>query len=405
MGLPAVSGSCFASASCAAHTARGAQYRLVTGMPDSRQRAVQGLQRMHARLRACFSNCGVLHGFTGSQRAGHMKFFTKLAHKKKLNRDTVSLAVLCLERWCCAISNAAASASPRHPRELVAFVSLVVASKVHESETLQLHLREVDECTRQYTFQQAAALELEMLDHLNWRINVPTPNEFCRHLVAAVALEYEEEREDTGSDEPDWQHLLLVAERLVEWSHTSTSALACCPATTAYAAALAGSRCQKPGRWTPAAQDVMMRLAQENGLDLPLVNSSADHFHELYRENERCAAAKLKLRESPDCVANFDSATNGATTSGSSLTLSEHPIYAGFGCTTVAAGVLCQSPRLLSRNLEVHKPTALKPVLGDAFPIWGACPGSAPKRSALQFSTGSCFKRARLDITVPTVQH
>lgn len=394
----------------------------------------KALQRMHARLRVWSSKCGTLQRSSGTvslpgcsthaalrlvvapavpifvisnmfgssmltagrQRVEDMAYLRRVAHRKRFCKDTISLAVLCLDRWCGVVKPAGAAPQPH---DLVAFVSLVVSSKVHEPEEFQVRLRDVVlECGRRYTVKQAAALELEMLDQLGWRINLPTPNELCRHLVAAVGLEYEEEREDTCClQEPDWHDLLHIAEDIIECSHPSPAAPACCPATTAYAAALAASQCQAAGRWTPAAQDVMLRLAQENGLDLPQVNTSAQHFQILYREHQRRLAAKRKLRESPDCVADFEQACGGSDRESSTAaehggnSLDQQP-------PAVSAASILHSPPLPFHIIEVCKPTALKPVPSKAiaFPLWNGCTKApAPMPAALQLSAASCFKRAR----------
>eukprot|EP00611_Tribonema_gayanum_P020009 TRINITY_DN3576_c0_g1_i1.p1 TRINITY_DN3576_c0_g1~~TRINITY_DN3576_c0_g1_i1.p1 ORF type:complete len:397 (+),score=75.24 TRINITY_DN3576_c0_g1_i1:260-1450(+) len=367
------------------------------------------LGRMHSRLDRCQELCRE-SGFLGAYSHRDASWFRKVAFAKSYCKETVALACLCLARC-----HSAAAAKPPAQQDLASFVCLVLASKAHEPEPQQLRIQDVlSECGGVFSVAQAAAMEREVLEVLDWRVHVPTPLDLCRQLMAAVMCEFQEENEDGLCEEPDWQRLLTKAESFIDSSHlTLVPDPLFCPATIGYAAAVSAFRSQRDGgKWAAAAQDAILQQAQLHNLAPRLVNACADQLRRsLASPSTQRGTAKDKRmrksgkdRSSPTGVAdiNFESPTASPALSKPTPAAS-----AGAAHSTATSASAYGLLRPLPMRQEAPALTGALAFSGVGVAALGVHSGAGAAQSAgtkrtLLHSAGSCFvKRLRTADVMP----
>jgi Cyclin, N-terminal domain len=365
-----------------------------------------------------------------------------------MSRHTVSLAALCLRRYACS----APEGDWWH--DLCAFVSLVLASKTHETEGHRLRMAEIThECAGNFTAAQGASMEMDMLNNLGWRLHVPTSYELCRHLVDAAYHEHQEECEDVPpcsarcgpAGDLEWQALVADAEACIDASHLWPQEPGCTAAVVAYGAAVAALRRQRHSTGALGAQDALLRRAEHHCLAPSAVNACAERlFSELAvlqaplarlqispptAVSAAEAAAKQKKRRSPTSIADLDTAShaNGDDDS-EEVAVRSLPIFfptaPAAPAAVVASGVI-HRPAAVRASAPVpvaaaaapaavvvsaaggviHRPSAVRPVAvaaaaaAPASSSFGDCAGSSSSASAganglykkMKFSESSCF--------------
>jgi Cyclin, N-terminal domain len=356
-----------------------------------------------------------------------------------MSRHTVSLAALCLRRYACS----APEGDWWH--DLCAFVSLVLASKTHETEGHRLRMAEIThECAGNFTAAQGASMEMDMLNNLGWRLHVPTSYELCRHLVDAAYHEHQEEREEepaasARSGDLEWQALVADAEACIDASHLWPQEPGCTAAVVAYGAAVAALRRQRHSTGALGAQDALLRRAEHHSLATSAVNACAERlFSELAvlqaplarlqisapgAVSAAEAAAKQKKRRSPTSIADLDTACHSSGGGDDSEEVRSLPIFfptAAAAAPPVPAAAACgviHRPAAVRASAApvaaaavvvaagvIHRPAAVRPVpviaAASASSSFGDCAGGSSSGASasasglykkMKFSESSCF--------------
>lgn len=152
---------------------------------------------LHEEKNAAKNNNNKSYSFTSEVNASHRKAmidwcYTVCDAFNSLQRETVTIAASILDRYLassqsqrgCDGESVTAALMSRQRFQLAAITCFYVAVKTYEDVALSLDML-IKLCRGYYTEQDIMAMELEILDALEWRISLSTatPMDYVRHFL------------------------------------------------------------------------------------------------------------------------------------------------------------------------------------------------------------------------------